>query len=80
MATKNSLGLAVRDRADIEAAVAVRRATQAKDIEAATEADREAGREAAPGEAPVAVAAIRREGEAVLSSGKNISLKSFHTV
>jgi hypothetical protein len=60
--------------------VAVRRAIQAKDIEAATEADREAAHEAAPGEAPAAVAANTREGEAVLFSGKDISMKSFHTV
>jgi hypothetical protein len=77
MATKNSQEIAARARADTEAAVAVRRATQAQaDIEAAAEADREV----AHGEDPVAAAVTTREGEAALSSGKNISKLSSHTV
>jgi hypothetical protein len=78
-ATRNSLGMAERDQAGTEAAAAAIRVIQATATEEATEADREAGREAALVEAPAA-AAITREGEAVLSSGKNISIKTSHTV
>jgi hypothetical protein len=64
--------MAAMDQAGTEAAAAAAVVIQARDTEAATEADREAGRVAAL-VAVTAAVAITREGEAVLSIGRNTS-------